>query len=337
MPSTKMTIEAIAKQSQVSIATVSRIINNKDNVKPETRQKVLKVMEDLKFLPSQPSALSDSGSKVILMCIPEFHNPFNSLVIDGVQNAAHAQGYDILILQSHGYYTDKEDYTNILKSNSIAGILILAAVPHAELLEELSFRCPVVMCSEYPENYGVSYVSIDDVASAKKAVNYLISTGRHKIGFINANKQFKYARHREKGYMEAMHEANLEINPSWITHISSINYRMALSNALHILKLPERPDAFFTCSDVFAISAINAAKQLNLKVPTDVSVIGFDNIELSIMSDPPVTTIEQPSLQLGYQACELLIEKINNPESAVKQIILDTELIVRNSTVLANT
>ncbi|WMC91124.1 LacI family DNA-binding transcriptional regulator [Kineothrix sp. MB12-C1] len=334
MNDSKITIEEIARRADVSIATVSRIINHKDNVKPATRQRVLEVMEALKFSPQRPSTLSDSNSKVILMCIPGFDNPFNSPVIDGVQKSAHSQGYDVLILQSRDFYTDSSDYTNILKNNSIAGILILASVPHSELLDELTFRCPVVMCSEYTENYGVSYVSIDDVAAAKKAVNYLISTGRKKIGFMNCNMHFKYARHREKGYLAALKEANAEINPAWTTHLSTINYSQAFSNALHILSLTDRPDAIFACSDVFAVSAINAAKQLGLRVPEDVSVVGFDNIELSTMSRPTITTIEQPCFQLGYQSCELLIEKIKNPNMEDKQIILDTELIVRESTTL---
>jgi len=334
MQKTKITIQMIAEEAEVSIATVSRIINNKGSVKTETRQRVLHVMEKLNFRPKETQLLSNNESRIILTCIPDFSNPFNSLVIDGVQKAARSKGYDVLILQSKDYYTTMDDYTNILKSNSIAGIIILASVPHVDLLEHLSFLCPVVMCSEHTESIGVSYVSIDDVAAAKKAVNYLIATGRTKIGMINSSKQFKYARHREKGYIAALEDAGMEINSSWITHVSAINYSMALSNALHILSLPNRPDAFFTSSDVFAAGAINAAKQLGLQVPEDISVIGFDNIEVSIMSNPAITTIEQPSFQLGFQSCELLIDKINNPHTLDKQIILNTELILRESTEL---
>lgn len=332
MSNSKITIKEIAENANVSIATVSRIINHKDTVKPETRQRVLDIMEKMQFHPKSPSTINDATSKVILMCVPDFNNPFNSPVIDGVQKAAHDHGYDVLLLQSKDFYTDSSHYLNILKNNSLAGILILSSAPHNHLLEELSFRCPVVMCSEYAEDYGISYVSIDDVAAAKKAVNYLISTGCKKIGMLNCNMKFKYARHREKGYLAALKEANMEINPDWVTHVSSINYNLAFSKAKYILSLPNRPDAFFTCSDVFAVSAIRAAKELGLRVPEDVSVVGFDNIELSIMSDPPITTIEQPSFDIGLQACELLIEKINNPQVADRQIILNTELIVRKST-----
>lgn len=330
----KITIEQIAELSGVSIATVSRIINNKGNVKQETREKVLATMEKLHFKPKVSSVLTDSNSKLILMCVPDFQNPFNSPVINGVQQAAHENGYDVLLLQSKNYYTDQEDYTNILKNNSFAGILILCSVANNSILEELSLRCPVVMCSEYAENYGVSYVSIDDVASSKTAVNYLIATGCKKIGFINCSDKFRYARHREKGFRQALEESGLEVNPNWIANVSSINYNLALSRATHILSLPDRPDGIFTSSDVFGLAVIKAANNLGLRVPEDVSVVGFDNIDFSTMSTPSLTTIDQPTYQLGYQSCELLVEKIKNPNTLDKQIILNTELIVRDSTKL---
>ncbi len=330
----KITIEEIAQKANVSIATVSRILNNKDTVKPATREKVISIMEELHFKPKAPSSLNNSKSRVILMCVPDFNNPFNSLVIDGVQKAAHDNGYDVLLLQSKDYYTESDDYLNILKNNSLAGMLILSSAPTNKLLEELSFRCPVVMCSEYSETYGVSYVSIDDVAAAQKAVNYLISIGCRKIGFLNCNMKFKYARHREKGYRLALENAGLEMNPEWTAHISSINFNSALSHARHILSLQNRPDALFCTSDYFAVSAIRAANELGIKVPEELSIIGFDNIDLSLMCNPPLTTIEQPCFDIGFQACELLIEKILNPNAPDKQVILHTELVVRSSTKL---
>lgn len=334
MKQNKITIEEIARRANVSIATVSRVINHKDKVKPETKQKVMAVIEELKFYPKTSAPLSNAASRVILVCVPEFHNPFNSPVIEGIQKSARSRGYDVLFLQSRDFYTSIDDYSNILKNYSIAGILIVASVPNAKLIDELMFRCPVVMCSEYAENYGISYVSIDDVAAAKKAVNYLISTGRRKIGFINSNLNFKYARHREKGYKEALTTAGLEINPNWIAHISTINYKMALSSCSYILGLPDHPDALFACSDVFAVGAVNAARQLGLNVPHDVSIIGFDDVELAIMTSPTITTVRQPCFQLGYQSCELLVDKIETPTLEDKQIILDTELVVRDSTIL---
>lgn len=330
--SKKITIQDIAKRADVSIATVSRILNNKGKVKETTKQHVLSVMKEMNFSAPSASSLTDSNSKNLLMCLPDFQNPFYSDIIDGAQTAAHKNGYEIFLIQAKDFYKDREAYENILKSNSFAGLLILSAIPQMDLIEELSLICPVVMCSEYPENPKMSFISINDIESAKKAVNYLISTGRKKIGMINSTLNHKYARHREHGYREAMKEAGLLIDENWIAHISAVDYSLSYSTVLHILNSENRPDAFFTSSDVFAASVINAAQNLNLQVPNHISVIGFDNIEIAKITNPQITTISQPRYQMGLQSCLLLIEKINNPVMPDRQIILETELIVRGST-----
>jgi DNA-binding LacI/PurR family transcriptional regulator len=196
----------------------------------------------------------------------------------------------------------------------------------------LALSCPIVRCNEYCEVNGISFVCIDEFAAARKATDYLISCGYKKIALLNCSLHFPFVRQRETGYLEALSNAGLEKKAEWIAHISSINYALAYSSAMDILTQNDRPDAFFAVSDVYAIAVIHAVKRLKLRVPEDVSVIGFDNIEISSMVDPTITTIEQPDEQIGYQGCELLIEKINNPQIPSKRIFLDTELIVREST-----
>ncbi len=334
MKSRKTTLQQIADAANVSIATVSRVLNNKDKVNPRTRDRILKTMEELDFQPRSSSMISDTTSRIILLCVPEFNNPFNAPVIEGIQNSAHTHGYDVLILQSRDYYTDTSDYTNILRSTPIAGIIILASVPNAELLSNLLTRFPVVMCSEHVEGNCTPYVSIDNRAAARKAVNYLISIGCRRIGLVNSNLSFHYAREREQGYLEALEASNLTVNPSWIAHISTVDYSLAISNALYILGQPNRPDAIFAVSDLYAISVIKAASKLGIRVPEDLSVIGFDNIDLATMATPAITTIDQPAFQIGFQSCELLMEKIENPSIEEKHILLETELVVRESTAL---
>lgn len=328
----RVTIEDVARRAGVSIATVSRIINHKDSVTSSTRRKVADAMEYLNFVPRSTPAVSDGSSRVILMCIPDFDNPFNAQIIRGVQKAARFHRYEVLFLQTDDFYTSAGDYLSLVKSSSISGILMLSPAPDDGLLAELNARCPLVMCSEYSEQAGLSYVTIDNVTSAKNAVNYLISTGCRKIGLINSFHRNVYAREREQGYLEALREAGLSANPDWIAHISSINYQSALSKAAYILGMDDRPDAFFATSDMFAVGVVGAAKKLGLSVPEDVSVIGFDNVETSLMCDPQLTTIEQPSYQIGYQSCELLIDRISDPDAPHRHIKLDTELIVRQST-----
>jgi DNA-binding LacI/PurR family transcriptional regulator len=200
------------------------------------------------------------------------------------------------------------------------------------LLEKLNMRCPLVMCSEFCEGCDVSYVSIDDYSAGKNATDYLISIGQKKIALMNSTLENKYARHREEGYLTSLRNAGIEINENWITHVSDVSFNLALTAATHILNSNNRPDAFFAASDIFAAAIIKAAKKMGLSVPQDISVVGFDNTDISIIADPAITTISQPSFQMGYQACDLLLSKMSNPGTPNKQILLDTELIVRGST-----
>jgi Transcriptional regulators len=327
----KTTITDIANEAGVSIATVSRILNQKDNVKLETRQKVLDAMKALDYQPDFPNALVSTDSNTILMSVPELSNPIFSTIINGAQKSANRQGYHLLVHQARSLYKSIDDYQSLLKY-PVAGLILLSSVPEAKLLESLNLRCPLVMCSEYYEGFDVSYVSINDYTAGKSATDYLIAIGRKRISLINSSLQNKYARHREAGYIAALESAGIEINNEWIVHLSDISFDLALSSASHILSTENRPDAFFAVSDIYAAAIIKACKKNGLRVPQDVSVIGFDNIDISMMTDPAITTVSQPSYQMGYQACDLLFEKIANRNLPNKQILLETELIVRGST-----
>jgi DNA-binding LacI/PurR family transcriptional regulator len=327
----KTTIQQIADIAGVSIATVSRVMNHKTTVKEGTRRKILDVMEKLNFNSSSVLVTEDT-SKTILLGVSELRNPFNSLVINGIQQAAYQNNYRVFILQARELNFTFEDFKDVLQNHSFAGIILLTGVSDVKLLELLAMSCPIVRCNEYCDINGISFVCIDEAMAARKATDYLISCGCKKIGMMNCSLQFQFAQHREFGYTEALEKAGLEQHAEWIAHISSINYSLAYSYAMNILNLQNRPDAVFAVSDVYAVAVIHAAKKLGIRVPQDLAVIGFDNIEVSSMVDPTITTIEQPGAQIGYQGCELLIEKIKNPATAKKRIILDTELIVREST-----
>jgi DNA-binding LacI/PurR family transcriptional regulator len=326
----KMTIKRIAELTGVSTATVSRVLNHKTTVNEETRRKILAVMEEQSI--NAPVLSSNAGSRTILLFVPDFNNPFNNLIIEGVQRSAYHNHYRVFILQSREKYLSFEDYDDAVKNHSFSGIILLSSATNQKLLELLTVSCPIVMCSEYCDVNGISFVSTDDISAARKAVEHLISCGCRKVALINFSLQFRFSRCREQGYTAALEGAGLSKNEDWIVHLSSISYSLAYSYTQSLLSQPNPPDAIFAVSDVFAVAAIHAVQKMGLRVPEDISVIGFDNVELSAMTNPSLTTIEQPGIQMGYQSCELLIEKIHNPRTAKKRIILNTELIVREST-----
>lgn len=326
----KPTLVQIAQRAGVSIATVSRILNGTGQVTPATRKKVLQAIRELEY----NSALNRLTTvyQTILALVPDFVNPFYAAIIDGIQQTAHDNDFEVFLMPTRDSYSNTGYLVNMIRKEGFSGVLWLSSTPPVELLSIIGHHCPTVMCCEYPEDHPCSYVSIDDISAAYKAVNYLISTGCRKIGFVNCSLKYKYARHRREGYLQALGNAGLEYNPDWYVSIPTIDYTLAYSAILQTLNAGPVPDAFFTCSDVYGAATINAAQHLGIRVPQDLSVIGFDNIETSRMTQPPITTIAQPGFQMGQQACALLVEKILNPELADRHMLLSTELVIRDST-----
>lgn len=327
---TKSTLIQIAQKAGVSIATVSRFLNSTGNVSPATRQKVLQAIRELEY--DSLLSRSDTVMQRILVLVPDFVNPFYASIIDGIQQTAHENQFEIFLVQTKDIYQNPSHYLNLVKRGNFNGVLWLCSTPPTALLSVLEHQCPVVMCCEYPEDHVCSYVSVDDITAAYRAVKYLISTGCEKIGFVNCSLKYKYARHRREGYLRALEDAGMSFHPEWYVTIPSIDYTLAYSSILQTLNTDSLPDAFFTCSDVYAAATINAAQNLGIRVPEDLSVIGVDNVEASRMTNPTITTISQPGFQMGQQACSILVEKIANPDTPHRQILLNTELIIREST-----
>lgn len=327
---TKSTLTQIAEKAGVSIATVSRILNDTGRVSQTTRQKVLHAIRELDYdsVLRYPTSLYQR----LLIFVPDFFNPFYANIIDGIQQTAHNNNFEVFLMSTKDSYPNSSYLVNMIKKEGFSGVLWVSSTPPTDLLAVLEQHCPIVMCCEYPEDLPCSFVSIDDVTAAYRAVNYLVSTGCKKIGIINCGLKYKYARHRREGYLQALEHSGLEYNPEWYINIPSIDYTLAYSAILQALNADPVPDAFFACSDVFAAAAINAAQSLGIRVPEDLSVIGVDNVETSRMTFPPITTIAQPGFQMGQQACSILVEKIGNSELPPRHILLSTELIIRGST-----
>ncbi|MDF9824837.1 LacI family repressor for deo operon, udp, cdd, tsx, nupC, and nupG [Breznakia sp. PF5-3] len=327
-----ITVKDIAKEANVSIATVSRVLNNIGQVKSSKKDQVLEAARKLGYNKKNISNTIDNSSKCILMFIPDFENPFTSTVIDGVLESINNHGYKILFASTKNFNDSLEDYMDFCQSLSLAGIISLASVKNPEIMEGLGRKFPMVLCSEYPENSALSFVSIDDNKAAKIATEYLLSLGRNDIALVNNSTKNKYARHRQKGFLRTMKEHQIDVPSNWILNLSRIDYSLAFTNIQSLLKSPNVPNAIFAVSDVYAVAAVNAAKSLGYRVPEDISVVGFDNEFVSMMSVPSVTTIMQPSYKIGYQSAELLFDMIETKTIEQKTIIFETELIVREST-----
>ncbi len=327
-------IAEIAALAQVSSATVSRVLNNQDAVKPELTDKVCAALRAKGVEPSEVILQSPSSGKLILLTLPFDFNSFFNEIIKGAKASATQHGYQLLILQEHINANTYPGFEKTLKNLKVSGLITLNHI-NAGLMEKLVDVLPVVQCCDYNlESKAVSSVTLDDQKTAKSAVDYLFSLGRRKIAFMSGPLRYSDNFYRKEGYLQSLKANAVEPVPNWIIHLPEVNYNMAFSSATQLLSRPERPDAFLAISDLFACAIVNAARRLGLSIPEDLMVIGYDNVDYSMISSPTITTINSPKFQFGYTACEILIERILNPDAAIQHISLPTELIIRESTSL---
>ncbi len=327
----KITIYQIAEYAHVSPATVSRVINHRDLVKSKTLQAVENAMKELGVEIPESKKKESKMTPVIILNVPTITNIFYTEVIQGVLNSAKSHGCRVLINQSPLDYGTIDDFCSTIKQINASGVILLNQVS-LDVIRKIEDLVPLVQCCEYNPDASLPYVSINDRNAAHMATEYLITRGHNKIAFINGPLSYKYARERHRGFLDAINENNLTIPSSWMVHLPEVDYDMAFSAISQILNSPVIPNAFFASSDILAAAAIRAAKRYHYRVPEDISVVGFDNISLSAMFSPSITTINQPKQQEGFTACEMLLDRIARPELAMNSILLETELIVREST-----
>ncbi|MCD2502814.1 LacI family DNA-binding transcriptional regulator [Clostridium sp. NSJ-145] len=322
----------VAEEANVSVATVSRVLNGSNNVSIKTKLKVLKVIEEYNYEPNMLGQnLRKSKTKIILVLVPNISNPFYSQIVHGINRTCFKNGYYIMICETELNENRVSQYLSLIKKKLADGMITLDPHIDKEKLRDLADKYPVVQCCEYDMDSQIPYVTIDNTLAAYKAVNYLITLGHRKIAIINSDERFIYSRLRKEGYLKALKEHNIEINEKWIIN-SELDFISGQSAVKHLMVMEDRPTAIFAVSDILAIGAIKGIKELNLNVPSDVSVIGFDNIEFSNMITPALTTISQPMYNIGKEAAKMIINKLENKNVEIYNTILESELIIREST-----
>lgn len=331
MSQKRHTTAEIAKKAGVSPATVSRVIHHRELVRSGTVLLVEEAMKKLGVKIPTPPEKKMNQKEVILVNCPAGTNPFYEDVISGVITSANAHGYYTILNYSPINRGTIEDFLQLIKKVHASGVITLGLLS-TEILDAVAQEVPLVQCCEYNKNANYPYVSIDDVAAAKKATKYLIGCGRNKIAFLNGPRQYKYAQDRLIGFRQAMNEAKLFVPNSWIIHVPEINYDMAYTIVSQLLTISERPNAIFAASDVLAAAVINAARNHQTLIPEDLMVVGFDNIDYCQITRPTITSVNQPKSQMGFTACEILVENIINSGLSQRTMILSTEMIIREST-----
>lgn len=326
-----MSIQKIARLAGVSVATVSRVLNNSDTVKALNREKVLHAIKASNYQPNLLARqLRTARSSMILVMVSDISNPFCAELVKGIEEQAEKNSYRILLCNSGSDIERSRSSLQLLAGKMVDGIITMDAFSKLPELAQLIGETPWVQCAEYADAGDVSCVGIDDVQASKHVVAYLADRGRQRIALINHDLSYKYAQLRQAGYQQQL----IQQERSWqaITYATELSFNSGKQAMEALLAAPERPDAVFAVSDTLAAGALSAIHAAGLRVPQDIAVTGFDGSDLAEMVTPPLSTLAQPSRDMGRKAFTLLLNKIDQPDSPAQRIMMDWHFVVRAST-----
>lgn len=332
-----ITIKDVAQKANVSIATVSRVLNHSKPVSAVVREKVLHAVEELGFKPNSVArSLIMKESLLIGVLIPDISNSFFSTFVKGVNNECFKSNYSTLLCDTQGDMDIELHYLQLLKEKYVDGVIILTATPnkkqkYLEFFEGNSI--PVVFASHYEKNTETfSCIDIDEFQAFYDATEYLISLGHQKIAMFSGDlNYYDSGIIRYEAYKKALLDAGIEYNPKWFWE-GDYNVQSGYERGKKLFSLEDRPTALCCVSDMVAIGTIRAAEEMGFSIPEDLSIIGFDDIPIAQVYRPSITTVRQPIFEMGVESVQMLFKQIKNKENPEHEIkILPHKIIERES------
>jgi DNA-binding LacI/PurR family transcriptional regulator len=331
----KITIGDVAKKAGVSKTTVSRILNqNYGHTTEETRIRVLEVIKELDYRPNAlAKGLKSMRTNVIGIVLSNLKNPFWTTVLEGVEDACRDLGYNLMICNSDEDPLMEEQYIREFQMRQVDGIVINPTVRNPDLYQKLvAEKYPLVVVNRRIPGLKTHNVVMDNVKGASIAVNHLLHNGRKKVAaFAYRNPYVSTWKERIEGYRAAMLENGFAAEDIRIEE-SEQQIGMVKDSVLRYLQAHPDTDAIFSTNNMITLEVIEAIKEMNLKIPADIAIVGYDETVWSKHLDPPLTTIEQPGYEMGRMAAQILINKIRaEKEQRPKTVVLEPKLIARKS------
>jgi LacI family transcriptional regulator len=335
-----VTIKDIARALGISTSTVSRALRDSYEISPETKKMVLECAEKLNYKPN-PIALSlkERRSRSIGVVVCEIANNFFSQVINGIESIAYDRGYNVIISQSRESYDREVIDLQYLASRGVDGLLISLStetndLSHLNALHEKGL--PVVLFDRISEDINTHKVVVDNFKGAYDATEFLIKNGHTRIAVITNSEFLSITHERLAGYKEAMAANGLTINENYIQHCfyGGMLFEEIEDAVNNLLTQDQKPEAIFTTSDKLTTGSLKTLKRRGVKVPLDISLVGFSNTDIAELLDPPLTVIRQPASEMGKAATELLLQLVESkrPIKEFEKRILTPELQIREST-----
>ncbi|MCB2296102.1 LacI family transcriptional regulator [Clostridium algoriphilum] len=333
----KVNIRDVAREANVSMSTVSRVINKNYPVKEETKIRVEAVVKKLNFSPNTLArSLISQNTKTIGILVPSINNFFFPTVIKAIEHELRINGYSIYLCDTDNNDAEETKYIKSLMGRQVDGIIVID--PKTENMkngfyETVGKDIPLVSINGYNNKINCNFVLNDESSGARQAMQYLLELGHENIIFVRGKESYSYDI-KEAVYNKFMEENKLTAQKK-IINIGEGNSYDTVDGTMNImskeLEKLKAPIAIFACNDLMALGVMNACKIMNFDVPKDVSIIGFDNICISSIVEPKLTTVDQNMYLLGENASKMLLEIIESDNNKIRRIELKTQLIIRNS------
>lgn len=329
-----VTIRDVAAAAGFSVNTVSRALNDKPDVSPATKSRVLEAAHRLGYRPNKLArGLRSNKTQTIGVIVADIANPFFGAVVKGVEQAARERNWSLILGNADENYEREKEAIQVMLAEQVDGLLITPCQKERKTIENL--KCtglPFVLLGRRFDDLATDYVVPDEVQGGFLATKHLLEMGHTRIAMINAPLYISSAQKRLEGYKKALNQYGVKVDESLITSQALTveeGYRVAKS----ILRSSHRPTAVFAYSDFVAFGVMKAIREAGLRIPEDIAVVGFDDVEFSSCLEVPLTTIESPKERMGREATKVLLEKIENKtHDSRREIKLEVKLIVRQST-----
>lgn len=329
-PSRRVTMQQVAREAGVSVSTVSKVINGRYGISDLTSAHVSDVIARLGYETSLVArSLRNQRTNVIGVLVADFE-PFSTEVLKGAADAIRGSGFELVAYSAGGRVDEHVGWERRYLSR-LMGTLVDGAVLVTPTVTDVESHGPVVAVDPHTGGTTMPTVSAHNLQGAHAGVQHLLDLGHTRIGMVTGRADLMSAQLREQGFRDALAEARLPVDESLVVR-GAFEADVAREVAHDLLDRPDRPTAVFAASDLMAMAVLEVAHDLGIAVPTDLSVIGFDNIPESALSDPPLTTVQQPIREMGRQAVAVLIELIEGRQPADLHHVLGTELVLRRST-----
>ncbi len=330
----KVTILDISRAAGTSPSTVSRVLTGSAAVSPEKRAAVEAAISAFNFRPNHIARSLTTGTTFSIgLLLNEINNPFYSALARGVEEEANRLGYSLILCNTSEDAARERQYLNVLQDKQVDGIILGPISDDAAPILEVSRRMPVVQVDRQLPTPDLSAVLVDNEAGAYMAVRHLIERGHRRIGVLLWERKIPTLTQRVLGYERALTEAGIAIEPALEVYIPGLRPKHATDATVALMTGDAPPTALFALNNVIGMGVFSAIQQLGLRVPDEVALVCFDDLDFFSLVHPSITAVSQPSFELGEQAMRLLARQIEESEHfAPEVIILPTRLVIRDST-----